>query len=166
MKKMNHTNSPTENVGANPLIEDAIEFSENYKKRYLQERVSIDNGVNEADVMHLACARLQWMLDRTRLEVSGIFSEDEFMILLDCNMDRFFSPDSFTAIPSVLCDHYGIELDDYEETHLKFLVNKLRELDGMQFLALGDAMEQSWHRGLKSGKTVREFLLTLGIELA
>ena len=163
---MNYAKNQPGNFEANPMIEDALKFSEDFTRRYLQERVSIDNGMNESDVMHLACARLQWVLDRTRLEVSGIFSEDEFMMLSDCNMDRFFSPDSFTAIPSMLCDHYGIELDDYEATHLKVLVNKLRDLDGMQFLALGDAMEQSWHRGLKSGKTVREFLLTLGIELA
>ena len=87
---MNYANNQPENFEANPMIEDALMFSDDFTRRYLQERVSIDNGTNESDVMHLACARLQWVLDRTRLEVSGIFSEDEFMMLLDCNMDRFF----------------------------------------------------------------------------
>lgn len=100
-----------------------------------------------------------------RPQISGIFSEEEFMTLLDCNLDRLFIPNFFPSIPSVLCDHHGIELDDYESTYLKVLVNKLRDLDSMQFLALGDAMEQTWYRGLRNGKTVGAFLLTLGIEL-
>ena len=164
-KKMNHPNFLPVNVALNPGIEDALEFSKDYTQKYLQEHASIENGVCEEAVMQLACARLQYGLERFRPQICGIFSEEEFMMLLDCNMDRFSSPDSFSAIPSTLCDHHGIELDAYESTHLKTLVNKLRDLNGLQFLALGDAMEQTWHRGLKSGQSVDAFLQTLGIKL-
>lgn len=162
---MNTTNNVNESFGVNPVIEDAIEFSEGYTLTYLQEHVSFENGFDERNVTQLACARLQWALEKSRRRISGIFSEADFMTLLDCNQDSFFAPDSFCSIPSILCDHHGISLDGYEATHLKALVNKLRDLDELQCFALGDAMEQAWHRGLDTEQTTREFLQACGIEL-
>ena len=94
-----------------------------------------------------------------------MFTEDEIIKLLDCNQGRLFIADRFSSIPSDLCDHHGIEPNNYTASRLKELVDKLLSLDSMQFFALADALEQTWHRGMKEEQTPKEFLQTLGIEL-
>jgi hypothetical protein len=108
---------------------------------------------------------LEWLLRKTRPSLSGLLSESDVATLLDCYQEDIFFPDQFNSIASDLCDHLGIELDDYETSGITPLVDKLRRLNSAQRVTLADALEQVWHRGMKENLTPKEFLATLGIEL-
>ena len=114
----------------------------------------------------MAAGRLDWVLKKTRPSLSGLFSEADVFALLDCNQSDIFSPSNLDRIASDLCDHLGIEIDSYETSEVSTLVETLLDLSPIQRLTLADALEQTWHHGMKQeGKSPRESFWTLGIEL-
>jgi hypothetical protein len=149
----------------NPVHEDAMKFSKSLANSYIKDHLMLEDGLTSAHLMTLGCARLQWVLEQHRPQISGIFTEDEILNLLDCNQERLFITDGFSSIPSDLCDHYGIEPHNYLSSRLLNLIDKLHSLNSMQFFTLADALEQTWHRGMRDEQTPKEFLQTLGIEL-
>ena len=157
--------SQTDEQDEYSIHEETLEVSREYAGRYVEEHKLPSDELTPEQTMNIGTARLQWALQQVRPQLSGIFTEDDIITLLDCMQGDLLYPDQFHSIPSFLCEHHGIEVDDYESTWLCELVNKLCDLDRIQTLALGDALEQAWHRGLKSNQGPEEFLLTLGIEL-
>ena len=149
----------------NPAYEDVLEYSQDLANVYVDERQMPEDGLTANHMIMLACARLQWVLMQHRPQISRMFTEDEIINLLDCNQERLFIADRFSSIPSDLCDHYGIEPHNYLSSRLIDLTDKLLSLNSMQCFALADALEQTWHRGMKDEQTPKEFLQTLGIEL-
>lgn len=163
-------------------VEQACTYSELYILSYLLEHRAIhtqasDEGRLRDDnkAIHgqsvevptlLATARLDWLLRKARRSLSGLLSEHDVNILLDCYQGDIFFPDQFDSIASDLCDHLGIEISDHETSMIGPLVDKLIQLDSSQRLALADALEQAWHRGMEQeNKSPKEFLATLGIDL-
>lgn len=127
-------------------------------------KLSYDQSVKATAL--LAAGRLDWLLQSTRPNLSGLFSEHDIATLLDCYQGDILYPDLFNSIASDLCDHLGIELDEYEASSIAPLVEKLLGLDAVQRVTLGDALEQAWHRGMKQqGLSPKEFFATLGIEI-
>ena len=163
-------------------VEQAWMFSASYMASYLSEHTAVHMKVNDegsprgdGKTLHdlssqvpalLATGRLEWLLRETRSSLSGLLSENDVATLLDCYQGDIFFPDQFNSIASDLCDHLGIELDDYETSDIASLVDKLRRLNSVQRVTLADALEQAWHRGLKENLTPKELLATLGIELS
>ena len=145
--------------------QQAFDSSKRYADKYLLEHVSGNAGFDNERTGVIASARLEWILAEGRAEISGKFSEEKIRDLLTCFQGEIFSPEQFDRIASSLCDDRGIELDEYEETPLAPFIDELRALSPVQRIALADALEQTWHRGLPSEKTVAEFLSELGIEL-
>jgi hypothetical protein len=115
----------------------------------------------------MAAGRLDWLLRTTRPSLCGLLSEGDVVALLDCYQgDRFF-PNQFDRIASDLCDHSGVELKTYKSSCIAALVKKLLKLSPIQRVTLVDALEQTWHRGMKQeGKSPKEFFATLGITLS
>jgi hypothetical protein len=162
-------------------VEQAWMFSASYMTSYLSEHAAVhmkasDEGRPGEDgrTFHdrslevpalLATGRLEWLLRETRPALSGLLSESDVATLLDCYQSDILFPGQFNSIASDLCDHLGIELDDYETSDIATLVDKLRRLNSVQRVTLADALEQVWHRGMKENLTPKEFLATLGIEL-
>ena len=143
-----------------------LQFSQFYASRYIQER-RLPSGELAADqTLDRAAARLQWTLEQARPTLSGRFTEGDVGILLGCYQADLFFLDQFNSISSDLCECHGVDVDGCESTSPGQLVNKLRELDPLQRLTLGDALEQACHRGLKGGHIAGKFFRTLGIELA
>jgi hypothetical protein len=143
----------------------ALKYSRPYAKKYLEHHKNISDGLTAGHVEGLACARLQWILEVTRERISDIFSLEEIMTLLEYNKEGLFMPQHFSSIPEFLCDTHGIDFDKYQLSYLNDLVGKLSGLDDLQFFALGDALEQTWRRGMTNETSPRDFLHTLGIEL-
>lgn len=162
-------------------VEQAWLFSASYMASYLSEHTAVHRKVNDegsprgdSKTLHdrslevpalLATGRLEWLLRETRPSLCGLLSESDVATLLDCYQNDIFFPDQFSTIASDLCDHLGIDLDDYETSDIAPLVDKLRRLNPVQRVTLADALEQAWHRGLKESLTPKEVLATLGIEL-
>ena len=136
--------------------------------RYVAEHeiTNVNYELKPHEAQHLACARLQWILEKTRPSLSGLLTEKEVFTLVDCFQAGLSDTTLNMSLATCLCFHHGVELEEYESTWLAELIDKLRELDTVQRLTLTDALEQTWHRGIVQGMQPREFLLTLGIELA
>lgn len=163
-------------------FEQGWTFSRFYMNRFLAEHppesLKIDSKFdNEVEVKLSddqrviavalqAAGRMDWLLEQRRPALSGVFSEQDIAFLLDCYQGNIFSPDRFNRIASDLCDHLGIELEEYQTSSVASLVDKLIGLDSVQLLILADTLEQAWHRGMKQeGLSPKEFFATLGIEL-
>ena len=143
-----------------------LQFSQFYASRYIQER-RLPSGELAADqTLDRAAARLQWTLEQARPTLSGRFTEGDVITLMDSYQADLFFLDQFNSIASGLYEYHGVEVDGCELPGPGDLVNKLRELDPLQRLALGDALEQACHRGLKGVHLAGKFFRTLGIELA
>ena len=143
----------------------AIASSACFSSSYIQQHTVESGELTPDAVTLLAVARLEWLLQATRRELSGLFTEDEVCALMDCFQADFFFPDMFNCLGSYLCNHLGIELDELETSRVARLVSKLRELTPSQRATLADALEQAWHRGLTAGQSPRVFFATLGIDL-
>lgn len=155
-------------------------FSASYMASYLSEHTAVHMGDREEGTARddgtshdhrlqvpalLATGRLEWLLRETRPNLSGLLSENDVATLLDCYQSEIFFPDQFNSMASDLCDHLGIELDDYETSNIAPLVDKLHRLNPVQRVTLADALEQAWHRTLKESLPPKEVLATMGIEL-
>lgn len=117
-------------------VQQAWMFSSYYIERYLQEHANNGAGLNFKNTTLMA-----------------VYQGD------------IFFPGRMNAIASGLCNHLGIEFD-YKISSLAPLIDKLCSLDTVQRLALVDALEQTWHRGMRKEKMEpREFLESIGILL-
>lgn len=146
--------------------QQAFQLSESWAERYTSDRVGGNMGFDELTLGTMASARLEYVLEDARRELAGLFSEADIELLLNCYQGEVFFPDQFRSLASDLLDDLGFELEAYHEQPVAPLIDKLRALTPVQRVALADALEQTWYRGLPCGTRVREFLANLGIELA
>ncbi len=147
-------------------VQQAWMFSSYNMAHYLREHANNGAGLNSKNSTLMAAGRLDWLLQEARLTLTKKFSEADIYALLDCYQGDIFSPDRMHAIASGLCNHLGIGLDEYKISSLAPLIDKLCSLDTVQRLALVDALEQTWHRGMRREKMEpRDFLESIGILL-
>lgn len=149
----------------NPMHRLTLAYSASYADIYLGQHQIREEGLTSEGTKYLACARLEWLLQYVRPQLSGLWTEKEFSTMLNCFRSDLFYPDLYRKLISMICDDLGIDPHDWQSSPIKSLVSSLLELDAGQMLALTDALEQTWHRGLNKGMSTPEFLLTLGIEL-
>ena len=147
------------------FAQQALAFSVDLNLAYLQDHLEQSEGLTAAAAASLAVARLQWILQSTRRELSGLFDEEEIETLVNCYKGEVFFPDQFSSLASDLCDHLGIDLDDAEESEGAKLVKKLRGLTPSQRATLADALEQAWHNGMRYGHSPEVVFASLGIAL-
>jgi hypothetical protein len=139
--------------------------SSHYMASYLQEHADNGTGLNSESAAMMAAGRLEWLLLETRPTLSGLFSERDVMVLLDCYQGEIFFPEQMNCIASDLCDHLGVELVD-ETSGIGRLIHTLRGLTAIQRVTLADALEQTWHRGMKEEQRgPSDFLASMGIVL-
>lgn len=145
-------------------LQEAVERATHHAQTYLFAH-SFDQLERTEEAMgatvKLAVARLEWLLDDARQQISGMFSQDEILLLLNCYQGEFLTPDECQRMASTLCHGLGIELEHYRESCISDLVDKLRTLTIPQRMALADALEVSWH----SGQPVKQTLADMAIEL-
>ena len=149
-----------------PNSAQAISYSAHDILAYQDQHINEDLGLDSYKTALLAAGRLQWLQKDTRKRISGVFTEKEFVTLLDCYCGELFFTDQLRGIASDLCDDHGVDIDDYQTSAIAPLVDKIRLLGAAERLALADALEQVWHRGLKEGRGLHEILSELGIDLA
>lgn len=133
-----------------------------YQNQHINEALQLDSYKTAL----LAAARLQWLLKNTRKGISGVFTEGEFITLLNCYCGELFFTDQLSGIASDLCDDHGVDIDSYQRTAIAPLVDKIRPLGAVERLALADALEQTWHRAVNEQRSPCDILSELGIGLA
>ena len=144
--------------------EQAWMFSSHNIACYLQEHADNGTGLSPNRAALMAAGRLDWLLRETRPTLSGLFSERDFVVLLNCYQGDMFFPHQMNCIASGLCDDLGIEIDDYRASGIAPLIEKLQDLNAVQRMTLADALEQTWHRGMGMEQMQpREFLASMGI---
>lgn len=144
-------------------LQDALHRTMHDAQTYLHTHTFERLERNEeamAATAKFAIARLEWLLDDARQQISGMFSEGEFYVLLSCFQGEFLTPHECQRMAASLCDEFGVELDDYHGSGIAGLVDKLRALTVSQRVALADALEVAWH-----SERVTEVLPEMGIEL-
>lgn len=140
--------------------------SSHHMASYLQEHADNGTGLSSENAALMAAGRLEWLLLETRPTLSGLFSERDVMVLLDCYQGEIFFPEQMNCIASDLCDHLGVELADYETGGIGPLIHTLLGLTAVQRVTLADALEQTWHRGMKEElRGPSDFLASMGIIL-
>lgn len=101
--------------------------------------------LTEAEVALFGIGRLEWLVSSTYSELSDKFTESELLTLMNCIIGGPLSIQQIDALPSLILENYGIEVDDYESTPFAPLVNKICRLTPLQRLALVDAAERIFH---------------------
>ena len=140
--------------------------SSHYMASYLREHADNGTGLSSESAAMMAAGRLEWLLLETRPTLSGLFSERDVMVLLDCYQGEILFPEQMNCIASDLCDHLGVELADYQTSGIGPLIHTLRGLTAIQRVTLADALEQTWHRGMKEEQRgPRDFLASMGVVL-
>lgn len=133
---------------------------------YISQHTDTEAGLSLTGAAMMATARLNMILDDTRRKLSGMFSQRELLMLVNCFLDAVFYPHIIRRMVSKLCNDLGIE--DYENMppEVASLVNKLRSLDIAERMSLADALEQAWYRGKRDKLSIVEVFSELGIELS
>lgn len=147
-------------------VQEALLYSFPLAADYISQHSYGNSPASRQVAGVLGTSRLQWLLERTRDSLSGRFTRDEVIALLDCNQDGVYFPDRFTDLATELCEHLGIELEELEQTRVFALVKKLLALTDVERVALADLLEMTWHIGMKGGSTVEEACAQVGLELA
>lgn len=145
-------------------LQEAVERTTHYAQTYLLAHSFAELEPSEVAMgatVQLAVARLEFLLDDARQQISGKFSQDDIDLLLNCYQGEFLTPDTCQHMASTLCEDLGIEIERYRESSIADLVDKLRALTVPQCMALADALEAGWHAGLP----VNQVLADMGIEL-
>lgn len=117
-------------------------------------------------ISEATAAELNELLRQGREDLNGVFSASDYYTMLDCVQEEQQSPDQMQRLATNICDHLGIELDEYEDTFVAGLVNGLLGLTMAQSVALSDLLSRTWLecRGVP-GRTFEEFWESLGIGL-
>ena len=147
-------------------VVDSWTYSSYNIARYLHEHADNGAGLDVKSSALMAAGRLDLLLRETRLTLGGLFVSADILTLVNCYQGHIFSPTEIHGIESVVCDDLGIELEDYQSSSVAALIDKLRSLSSVQRLALVDALEQFWYRGILLETTeLREFFASLEIRL-
>lgn len=142
---------------------EKLEFE--YTKRNGAQPIAPDNALSPQFVIQQAAERYFDFVNDAMNEIQGIFTEEEFRIILNCTNTPLISWQHSASFANMVADELGIEaLDDLPDGTIKALLLKLLELKNAQSLALTDLCETYW-RAPQSG-SLREISENLGMKLA
>ena len=101
------------------------------------------------------------LLNQYRQELSGLFSRDDLLILLNGMFQSRYAPDELHRLATDICDDLGVEIDQAEQSSLWPLLERLFSLTKGQSVALCDALQLA----LVAKEGPVECWKALGIEL-
>ncbi len=101
------------------------------------------------------------LLSQYRQELSGLFSRDDLLILLNGLFQSRHEPNELHRLATDICDDMGVEIDEAEQSSLWPLLERLFSLTKGQSVALIDALQ----RALVAEEGPSECWRALGIEL-
>ena len=84
---------------------------------------------------------LQDLLKQRRLELSGLFSRYELVILLNGVFQSRYEPNELHRFPTDICHDLGVEIDEAEHSSLWPVLERLFSLTKGQSVALIDALQ-------------------------
>jgi len=127
-------------------------------KPWLQRLHALNHPITSTEVSDEV---LQDLLKQCRLELSGVFSRDDLLILLNGVFQSRYAPNELHRLATAICDDLGVEIDVAEQSSLWPLLERLFSLTKGQSLALCDALQ----RALTAEEGPAQCWKALGIEL-
>lgn len=120
-------------------LEVSQELSDSY---WIQHTLPLmGSGRLQTDALsQLAVARLEWLLQQGRKELSGQFTLEEMSILMTSYMDQFVAPVDSDELADIVAGNLGVG-DLQTSQNSVDLVERLRALSALQRTALFDALE-------------------------
>jgi hypothetical protein len=145
--------------------EEAYSFSTWYASKHLGAKTMFPDSPSSSEISILAVARYEWILQKSAKSISNIFTAGDVIALLDCYQGEIFFPDRFDSIASDVCNHLGIELDEYESSDVAELINKLRGLSPIECAVLAEVLEHLWNTDMRAGLNIGDACAARGIQL-
>lgn len=155
------------------LIPVNAEFLHQDAARYLDSRRYLDD--EEAAPEHatllalaLAAGRLHALNAMGLDALDGKFTEQELLVMLDCNCGKFTETHSAAQYVKEVAAHHGwVGMRDVPE-RFKPLMRKLDKLTPMESFALADALERMWHveRNKNMDARIADWATAIGLKLA
>lgn len=121
-------------------------YWQNYLAAHEFESLGECEDVKQSQTQH-ALARLEWMLDEGREQISGLFSREDFALLAHHVQGDFNATRSGYEYAACICTELKIDFEHFEESEHAGLVKCLLALTASQSAALSDAIEVGWHSG-------------------
>lgn len=148
------------------FLTQAIKESRGYSNRYIAEHKMNSMEVLKISEFTLPFARYQLTLEAAREQLCAQqYSVKEIRLLIGCYLGYVCTPDRFSMMASDLCDSLYPDLDEYKLSgHCPF-VDRVHALDLVLKIALVDALEQLWSRGITTEEAIVKHLRALGILL-
>jgi hypothetical protein len=161
---ISYSQDHTEQVELDFMFQEFLDAWSPYSQTYVDAHQDPSTGLMPETVKTCATGMLQWILEGRWSEMSGIFTEQDFLVLLDCFQGDLAFPYFHSSLASQLCEHLGGKARDANNASLERLLAQLQELDFMHQFALRVLLEQLWRTGLPNG-SIQEFLAPLNIAL-
>ncbi|WP_430407339.1 hypothetical protein [Hydrogenophaga sp.] len=92
----------------------------------------------------LGIARLEWLLDEAREDISELFTQEEFVTMLNCYQGAFLTPWDCHRMEHTVAQFMFIDWEEREESVHADFINRLHGLTTLQRAALADALEVGW----------------------
>lgn len=144
------------NANARPFCLGSFQLKESLRRQqpYWQNYLAVHEfeSLGECEDVKLsqtqhALARLEWMLDEGREQISGLFSKGDLALLAHHVQGDFNATRSGYEYAAGICTELKIDFENFEESEHAGLVKCLLALTASQSAALSDAIEVGWHSG-------------------
>lgn len=142
-----------------------VEFSELSTAHYLQAHTGTAPWYSMEESLVIGCSRLQMILENQRSNLSGKFTEADIETLLDLSAGVMFTHETIESLVWEVSLHCGMANGSDAIHHKNMLCRRISALSYVERMVLVDAVEQAWHRASLQNMSIRDFFLTLEIEL-
>lgn len=133
---------------------------------YLNAQMNAHEGLQVEQAMVVAVARLNWLYQKTRRSLSGLFNTDDISALVDCYNGRMFHFAQLDRMAEDFCEYAGTSLTSFHGTKYTKLICVLVDLTPVQCLTLANVLELVSSQ-LKEAerREIRAAMLAVGIDL-
>ncbi|WP_394791107.1 hypothetical protein [Rhodoferax sp.] len=142
-----------------------LEFSEFDAATYLHAHMDTGPGYCMEESFVIACGRFQRILENQRSNLSGKFTEADIQMLLALSGGAMFSPQDVENLAGEVSVHGGVSEESDAIQQRNMLSRRISALSYVERLVLVDAVEQAWTLAPLQGMSIKDFFLSLDIEL-
>lgn len=135
------------------------ELLDSYWKQHMLPHMG-DGPLQVEALSNLAVARLEFLLQQGRRELSGQFSAADMSVLLTCYMGDFVAPADGDELADVVANSASVRYI-HTRADRESLVERLRALTSLQRTTLFDAMELVHLSGLEPLDVLRQMNIQL-----
>jgi hypothetical protein len=143
------------------VLRSSLQWADAYTSNRHFEKV----GMTPDATTTIAAARLEWLLQEGRRTLSGVISVRDFVVLCNTFQMELAIPEDYASLASQVANDNGLDTDNYQESGMGPLLDKLMGLSVLQSAALRDLVERYWYIGVHASGSIEMFLKENGLTL-